>query len=285
LKQNPSQALIKKLQLLAKENPHISLNEYRVLIALERAIARIVRHPLLSKHLVYKGGFVLFKVLEHPRFTRDVDAIAIGIKKSDLIKYFDIALKRDLDDGLWYGDIAHEELTNQGVYGGVQFNLAFQIGNPPEKVKSKKLSRIHIDVGLGDLVSNLKPPQKMKPLISEDDPISWKIYPLEFIVSEKLEAFVSLGSINSRAKDVYDLGQLFKKINDNKKIISAIKKTFLNRKTEIPPSFKKFAESLDTSILQSAWQSVDLMGIDMSFEEIWIILIKNLSKLDKTISI
>lgn len=44
------------LKKLAKESEHNSLNELRLIVALERAIARLERHPRLSEHLIFKGG-------------------------------------------------------------------------------------------------------------------------------------------------------------------------------------------------------------------------------------
>lgn len=57
-----SKVITNQIQKLSKESA-LSHNDLRVLIALERAVARIESHPKLSEHLIFKGGFVLLKTL------------------------------------------------------------------------------------------------------------------------------------------------------------------------------------------------------------------------------
>mgnify|MGYP001593022326 FL=1 len=54
-------AVMKALKHLAAQDHARSINELRIVVALERAIARIENVPELSSHVVFKGGFVLFK--------------------------------------------------------------------------------------------------------------------------------------------------------------------------------------------------------------------------------
>ncbi|MDJ8954127.1 nucleotidyl transferase AbiEii/AbiGii toxin family protein, partial [Clostridium perfringens] len=90
---------------LAKRESRLSVNEIRVIVAIERAIARLSVTDGLTEHLVFKGGFVLLKGYGSPRFTRDVDALAIAVGKAQVAERVQIALTTDLDDGLWYGDV------------------------------------------------------------------------------------------------------------------------------------------------------------------------------------
>lgn len=259
------------LKKLAKDSKGNSLNELRMIVALERAIARLESHPRLSTHIVFKGGFVLLKTVDTVRFTRDVDALALGISRERVPEMVDRALKLDLDDGLWYGDFEVEDLVDQGSYGGYRFNCAFQIGDPPPKgdSKIKKLSRIHIDVGFGDPVETVPKKQPMTSILPEGKPVSWSVYPLEYIFAEKLEALFSRGSANSRAKDVYDMPLIFSKCGNKKAIIDAVLRTFTHRKTAIPDSFIATAGAFDLSILRGAWPSVELMDANHSFDESW----------------
>jgi hypothetical protein len=57
---------------LSKKSPSFSINELRIILALERIVARLIAHKFLEKHLVFKGGFVLLKTLGSTRFTRDL---------------------------------------------------------------------------------------------------------------------------------------------------------------------------------------------------------------------
>jgi hypothetical protein len=268
------------LKKLSKGINSRSLNELRLIVALERAVARLERHPGLSKSLVFKGGFVLLKTVDTSRFTRDVDALAVGISRPPIVNMMNDALHFDLDDGLWFGDVRAEDLKDQGPYGGYRFDCAFQLGDPPkEKSKIKKLSRLHIDVGFGDAVNFVPNKVPMPSVLDNAPPVSWSVYPLEFIFAEKLEALFSRGSSSSRAKDVYDLPLIFLKC-DKKKLLMAIRSTFEIRNTPIPSSFNIEASSFDLSVLQAAWGSVDVQGGKATFNASWAALKACLNEID-----
>lgn len=270
------------LKKLTKNSKGNSINELRMIIALERAVARLENHPRLSSHIVFKGGFVLLKTIDTSRFTRDVDALAIGVSRERVPEMVDRALKLDLHDGLWFGDLQTEDLVDQGSYGGYRFNCAFQIGDPPKEAgKIKKLSRIHIDVGFGDPVEQIPAKQEMISVLPDGKPISWSVYPLEYIFSEKLEALFSRGSANSRAKDVYDMPIIFQKCANKKKLRQAILRTFSHRSTALPDSFESGARSFDLSVLRSAWRSVELIEEIRSFDDAWDELLSCLITLDQ----
>ncbi len=116
------------LARLAGFSSTFSVNELRVILALERIVARVIADKSLEKHLVFKGGFVLMKVLESERFTRDLDALGVGIDKDEVTRLVPKAMEKDLDDGLWFGDFQVESLDEQGEYGALRFDAAFQIG-------------------------------------------------------------------------------------------------------------------------------------------------------------
>ncbi len=76
----------------------LTINELRIVLAIERVVARLEYSAELRSHLVFKGGFVLLKVLESDRFTRDLDALCKGIDKNDAQDLIKEALLTDLDD-------------------------------------------------------------------------------------------------------------------------------------------------------------------------------------------
>jgi hypothetical protein len=195
----------------------------------------------------------------------------------DLVK---AALKNDLDDGLWFGDIEVEDLKDQGDYGGYRISFPFQIGNPPAENKIKKLSRLHLDIGFGDEIEKPKQREEMPSILPDDTPILWKVYPLEFIYSEKIQALIELGQTNSRAKDIYDMTIIFPKLASQSKCWNAIRKTFETRKTPLPETFTQFVNSLNTSVLEASWQSVHLVSPEKSFPETWKLFKKQVELLD-----
>ncbi len=266
----------KSLKAIAEKDKTLNFNELRLLIGMERVVARLEHHSVLRDHLIFKGGFVLLKNFESPRFTRDIDALAKDLTKAKLKKLVCEALKSDLEDGLWYGDVQFADLHLQDGYGGLRISFAFQIGDPPEDPsKIKKLSRLHLDLSFEDPPSNANT-VKMKSLVKEISPVSWNIYPIEYIVAEKLEAMFSRGSINSRAKDVFDLNFLLPKISNKRALREAIEKTFIKRPTEIPSSFSDAAAAFDVKVMESAWVSVEIDTDVERFEEHWSRFLQNL---------
>jgi hypothetical protein len=274
-----SKVITNHIQKFAKEG-NLSHNDLRLVIALERAVARIEAHPKLSEHLIFKGGFVLLKTLMSNRFTRDIDALALDLRRSQVPDLVKIALKRDLDDGLWFGDIEVEDLKDQGDYGGYRISFPFQIGNPPAESKIKKLSRLHLDIGFGDEIESPKMREEMQSLLPNHTPVLWKIYPLEFIYSEKIQALVDRGQTSSRSKDIYDMTLIFPKLASLSKCWNAIEKTFETRQTPVPKTFSDFVTALNTSVLEASWQSVHLVAPEKSFIETWNLFKKQLETLD-----
>lgn len=273
--------ILKQMRELSKTSG-LSINELRTVLALERAVARIEAEPKLTDHLIFKGGFLLFKSIDTTRYTRDIDALANGISLERVKELMGSALQNNLSDCMWFLDIQEAPLPNQGPYGGLQFSVAFQISSTrPDESKIKRLSRIHIDVGFGDLITLPKQKIEMRPLLNNMQPVSWLVYPLESVLAEKLESILRRGSTNSRAKDMYDLVLLFDKFQNLESVKKAIKNTFKNRKTPIPESFHETVKSFDTKIMEQAWHSVYMVGPKANFNEIKTQLLKRLAKLDK----
>lgn len=268
------------LKKIASADSRLDHNEWRIIIALERAVARLEHHERLREHLVFKGGFVLLKTTTTSRFTKDVDALAVAIKRENVPELVRSALAKDLDDGLWFGVAEVKDMEEQGLYGAYRFIVPFQIGDPPTDHKIKKLSRIHIDIGFSDDLPLKPKKESMSSILPDVKPVSWAVYPPEYILAEKLETFVARASANSRAKDIFDLNLLFGLCQNHKTVMTAIQRTFQNRKTELPESFHKFAKDINHIILKPAWTAVQLMEGAVSFDESWIQFLKNMKMLD-----
>ncbi len=253
-----------------------------MVLALERIVARVENHKVLSKHFVFKGGFVLLKTTNSERFTRDVDALAIGLSRKQIPKLMVEALSQDLQDGLWFGDVKTNDLITKVPYGGCNFNLAFTIGNRPKThdPKFRKFSRINIDITFDDALKRLPKKQSMMSVLDCTDPVTWSVYPFEFIFAEKLEALFSRGSNNSRAKDIYDMQLIFDKCKNKKLLIQSIQKTFENRKTPIPESFFATANEFELSVIRTAWRSVEISTGKVAFDTAWAAFLETLRSLD-----
>ena len=260
-----SKKVLRALVTLSKTSS-LSINELRVVVALERVVARIEAHKPLRDKLLFKGGFVLLKSFDTQRFTRDLDALATDMPKQKLVSHVRQALSIDLGDGLYFAAPELHDLFDQGEYGGYRVRIPFQIGPLPSNPRAlTKLSRIHLDIGFGDVVVGKPKRTTLIPAIPGEKPISWMIYPIESIYAEKLETFVSRGSANSRAKDLFDLVVLYDEVKTRARLSAAIKKTFSHRRTELPVSFLGFFKTLDLSILERSWASVEISNGRMTF--------------------
>lgn len=258
-----------------------SVNDFRIILTLERIVARLESDSTLREKLIFKGGFVLLKVWRHTRFTRDLDALGQGIDRKEVQAIVPKILAKNLDDGFWFGDVKVEELDHTGEYGALRFNSAYQIGEPPaDKNKWTKLSRIHFDVGFGDPVTSNLDLLPMASILPSSPSVSWRVYPPEFIFSEKLEALVKRGSANSRAKDVMDLLFLLNQPLNPETLKTAIHQTFEHRKTPFPTSFAEFLYKLDTKVFEAAWNSLKEKSAAKDFESVWSELKERLQFLD-----
>lgn len=125
---------LKKLSL----KTGLTVNDLRVILALERAVARIEADSHLAESLIFKGGFLLFKSIDTTRYTRDVDALAKGITPQALTSLVKQALENNIHDCLWFGDVQIFSLQNQGPYGGLQFSVAFHINSKSPSIRQIK---------------------------------------------------------------------------------------------------------------------------------------------------
>lgn len=62
-----------------------------------------------------------------------------------------------------------------------------------------------------------------------------RMYPVETVIAEKLEAAVKLGMVNSRMKDFYDLLVIFRQYPYDRRLLPrAVTETFARRGTPLP---------------------------------------------------
>jgi len=72
------------------------------------------------------------------------------------------------------------------------------------------------------------------PTLLDDQPAKVFAYSLESMIAEKFEAIVSLGEVNGRLKDFYDICSLAERMDfDGEKLQAAIRETFSHRNTSL----------------------------------------------------
>lgn len=219
---------------------------------LERLVARLTSDEMLSKHLVFKGGFVGLKVYNSFRYTVDVDALVVQASVVPILEQARVSAETDLDDGVWFRFESQVDLATQGEYGGIRQVYRAGIGEVLKDLQKAQI--VHFDVGIGDPVTPGPVSTKTDSLILPDSNLSWNVYPVETMIAEKMHALISHGNVNSRSKDVYDLAFLLPKASADI-LEQAIKRCFEFRETELPDSFATALKSIDTKSLERGWIS------------------------------
>jgi hypothetical protein len=266
---------IKKAALLLGVD---DVNRVRTIVVLERIVARLVANPFLKEHLVFGGGFVLFKEFRSNRFTRDADAVINGVSKKKLITEIDKSIALDLEDGLWFERCDGVELAAESDYGGYRFSMLYKVGTPfPSDKEKEKLRRVHLDISIGVDLEDVAKTASTKSIIPILDTIEWKVYPSEFIASEKLHCLLYRGSSNSRGKDVYDLPFILDDAKDND-LIKAINRTFERREFFVE-SLYETAREINIKNLKENYQNI-LVGSRPEFEENWEKILTKLKRID-----
>jgi hypothetical protein len=241
-----------RLQNKAKETnrPFAEVLQY---YGMERFLYRFSRSKYTDK-FVLKGA-LLFTVWQVPerRATLDIDFLARYDNKVASIE----AVMRDIcnitvePDGLIFDakKVKGRKIKEDADYEGVRVKfMGF-------------LERSHIpmqiDVGFGDTIYP-KVEVIDYPVILDLPKPHLKGYPAESVISEKFEAMIKLGLLNSRMKDFYDIWLILRQFDfDGIKLAEALKKTFRRRKTLLPEDRPLFAEEIydEKSDRQILWKA------------------------------
>ncbi len=198
--------LNQKIRDKAKELGVGDVNRIRIIVVLERLIARLESNSYLANKLIFCGGFVLYKTSETNRFTIDADAIISQVSRQKLDQEINEALSKELNDGLWFGKITVVESETDTGHGNIRYRVHSKFGKSPgNETEIKKLRQIHLDISLGSEIGCEPKVTNLSSILDLHEPIEWKIYPIEFIASEKIHALISREGASTRAKDIYDL--------------------------------------------------------------------------------
>lgn len=197
--------------------------------AIERCLYRLSR----TRHgdqFVLKGA-MLFGVWtdEFHRPTKDLDLLAFGDPSAERLHdvFADICAVDVEHDGLVYQKetIRITEIREDDEYRGHRVEL--------QATLAKMRISLQVDVGFGDTVG-LEEPGRYPTLLSFRPPLI-RMYPKEYVISEKLQAMVALEERNSRMKDFYDLWFMSNRFPfEGVALRNAIYRTFERRKTPLP---------------------------------------------------
>lgn len=196
----------------------------------ERLLYRLARSRYHDQ-FVLKGAMLFETWSESPhRATRDVDLLGFGDPTLGHIE----AVFRELctvevePDGIRMLEdtVRAEDIRDQQEYGGVRVRLVADLGGARIPLQ--------VDIGFGDVVVPKIEEADFPTLLDSPAP-HLRTYPREAVVAEKFEAMVSLGVINTRMKDFYDLWELARSFPfAGDPLSQAIAATFARRGTPLP---------------------------------------------------
>ena len=213
-------------------------NELLQYYAMERFLYRLSQSSH-SDRFILKGALML-RVWRSPelRPTMDIDMLGrTSNEEADIIAQIRDILTMDVEmDGLAFDpdSIQAERITEDADYDGIRIRFLGALG-------SVKIN-MQIDIGFGDVV--FPEPEKLDlPTMLNFSAPRLLCYSRESSISEKLEAMVKLGILNSRMKDFYDIWLLSRQFNfDGAKLAEAIRRTFERRGTALPAEIEVFPE-------------------------------------------
>lgn len=274
-KEKLARSITSKLSNISREK-NIAYRYVATNFYIERMIARILTTPLKDE-LIFKGGYVGLRVYESQRYTVDLDAVIKSIKNKKQLNSLQKAIESDIGDGVWFKLENEEELPLQTYAGGIKQIYRVGLGERPEKIS--KASVVHFDIGFDDAIIPAPKNVKISSILGNEE-ISWKVYPIETIIAEKLHAFIFRDGGSSRAKDLYDLSFYVPKAKE-KTLKKAIQACFKQRKTELPKSIFETMKFYDFFLVEKSWNKVtSVVSEKIDFESCLEKVLENLKKLN-----
>lgn len=240
-----------RLKNLAKQDGS-TMQEKLVTYAIERTIYRLSISPY-NERFTLKGGIFLYALFDKQfsRVTRDIDLLGQYISNdiNEISNVFREIFSISCDDALMFdlNSLSVDSITEFKEYHGVNVNIIAFLDRTKIPVS--------IDVGFGDIVYPNRIKMKFPSLLSMEEPIVYA-YSLYSAIAEKFEAIVSLGYINSRYKDYYDIYVLASEFNLSGELLKeAVVETFSHRNTGFKDMVVFEKTFINDSLRESRWNA------------------------------
>jgi predicted nucleotidyltransferase component of viral defense system len=209
-----------------QEDYNLLLSQY----AIERILYRLSQSGVADQFIL--KGATVFAVWtgKFHRPTQDVDLLGYGDSSREAVRAtFTAICELPVEpDGLWFdaNSIRMEDIRQELEYGGHRVTLIAHLDTA--------LIPVQIDIGFGDIVTPQATWLTYPTLLPFPAP-HLRTYPKETVVAEKVNAMVTLGLLNTRMKDFYDLWTLSRLFPfDGSLLTQAIGASFAQRKTSLP---------------------------------------------------
>lgn len=216
-----------RLKSYAKKTGRTVQDIFTVYI-LERVLYRI-SVSRYADNFTLKGGILLYGLYtdDFSRSTTDIDLLGDHISNNSetLKSIFEEILTIEADDPIRFDleslDIVN--ITEFKKYHGDRITVTAYL--------DRTRIRVGIDIGFGDVIYPVRRKMNYPTLLDDDSPEMYA-YSVYSIVAEKMEAIASLGIVNSRYKDFYDLCTISEREDlDGETLKESLVETFDNRHT------------------------------------------------------
>ena len=205
-----------------------NVQDMYILYVLERILYRLSISSYNDK-FVLKGGCLLYGLFneQYTRTTTDIDLLGNKISNNaeDMKTIFKDILSLECDDAIRFD---FETLTSRNItefkeYHGVEVSCISYL--------DRTRIPINIDIGYNDVIYPQIDMMEYPTILNDEAPVI-NVYSKESIIAEKFEAIVSLGIVNSRYKDFYDIYSLMNRFDFyGEELKEAIVETFEHRNT------------------------------------------------------
>ena len=191
---------------------------------------KLISISIYRKNFLLKGGMLLtYSLGVQNRSTQDIDFLVKGfpIETVELKRILKEILGDTNKKDLWFElNDTIEEIKAEEKYAGLRFHVIGHLAN----------IRIpfSIDIATGDSIYPLPRLERYSTILGDN--IELNMYPLETVLSEKLQTILTRAENNSRSKDFYDIYAILKnklEVINIKELKVAVSNTFSYRKTEV----------------------------------------------------
>lgn len=200
--------------------------------ALERLMFRLASSEH-AERFVLKGAtlFAIWSDQPH-RPTRDLDLLGFGVNDVPaVVEVFKQVCGREVEpDGLVFDPASVQGglIREDRVYEGVRVTMVATL--------ARARISLQVDVGFGDSVFP-EPESIVVPVLLDFPAPVLTAYAKETVVAEKLQAMATLGIVNSRMKDFYDIWVLARdNAFDGSLLSETVRRTFERRRSPLPTS-------------------------------------------------
>ena len=191
---------------------------------------KLISISVHRENFMLKVGMLLtYSLGVQNRSTQDIDFLVKGfpIESVNFKKILEEILEDTNKKDLWFElNDTIEEIKAEEKYAGLRFHVIGHLAN----------IRIpfSIDIATGDPIYPLPRLERYSTILGDN--IELNMYPLETVLSEKLQTILTRGENNNRSKDFYDIYAILKnklEVINIKELKIAVSKTFSYRKTEV----------------------------------------------------